>query len=75
MSDLLKIENIRKRNGDVKAFTLSNNFKRANHGKDVWGEVTIAIDSVSVERIWKDEVIGVLYIIGKEEWKKEKEVY
>jgi hypothetical protein len=71
MSDLLKIENIRKKNGDIKAFPLSSNLKRTNHGKDVWGEVTIAIDGVSVERIWNDEVIGVLYIIGREEWEKE----
>lgn len=73
MSDLLKLENIRKRNGDIKAFPLVSNIKSARHGKGTWGEVTIAIDSESVERIWGNDVVGVLYVAGKESWEKESE--
>lgn len=72
MSDLLKLEAIRKKNGDIKAFPLTSNLKSARHGKGVWGEVAIAIDAESVERIWNGDVIGVLYLVNKEEWEKQK---
>ena len=71
MSDFDKLNNIVKRNGDIKAFPLSNNLKTAKHGKNAWGEVSIAIDSQSVERIWANDVVGILYIVGKDEWNKE----
>jgi hypothetical protein len=73
MSDLLKLNNIVQRNGDIKAFPLSSNMKSASHGKSPWGEVTIAIDSESVERLWGNDAIGILYIVGRDEWKKESE--
>lgn len=73
MNDLLKLNNIVQRNGDIKAFPLSSNMKGARHGKGTWGEVTIAIDSMSVERLWSNDAIGILYIVGRDEWKKESE--
>lgn len=74
MSDLLKLNNIVQRNGDIKAFPLSSNIKSARHGKGPWGEVTIAIDNQSIERLWNGDAIGILYIVGIDEWKKESEV-
>lgn len=74
MSDLLKLNNIVQRNGDIKAFPLSSNMKSARHGKGSWGEVTIAIDGVSVERLWDNDAIGILYIVGRDELEKESEV-
>jgi len=71
MSDLLKLNNIVQRSGDIKAFPLSSNMKSAKHGKAPWGEVTIAIDSKSVERLWGNDVVGILYIIGRDEWERE----
>lgn len=71
MSDLLKLNNIVQRSGDIKAFPLSSNMKSAKHGKGPWGEVTIAIDGESVERLWGNDVVGILYIIGKDEWERE----
>jgi len=71
MSDLLKLNNIVQRSGDIKAFPLSSNMKSAKHGKGPWGEVTIAIDSESVERLWGNDVVGILYIIGRDEWERE----
>lgn len=71
MSDLLKLNNIAQRNGDIKAFPLSSNMKSAKHGKGSWGEITIAIDSESIKRLWSDDAIGILYIVGKDEWERE----
>ena len=34
---------------------------------------TSAIDSESVERLWGNDAIGILYIVGRDEWKKESE--
>lgn len=71
MSDLLKLEEITRRNGDIKAFPLSNNMKSIKFSKGAWGQVTVAIDGESVQRIIDDDVIGVLYIIGRDEWERE----
>ncbi len=71
MSDLLKLDAISKRNGDIKAFVIPGNLKSANHGKSIWGQVTIVIDAISVNRLMEDDVIGVLYIVGKDDWNKE----
>lgn len=71
MSDLLKLDEIRKRNGDIKAFPLDSNFIASKGGNGGWGEFTIAVDTTSVQRHFMGEVIGVLYIIGKDEWEKE----
>lgn len=73
MNDLLKLNNIVQRNGDIKAFPLSSNMKSASHGKSPWGEITIAIDSISVDRLLINDAIGILYIVGRDEWKKESE--
>jgi hypothetical protein len=71
MSDLLKLENIRLRNGDVKAFTLNTNLMEAHTGKNGWGYVKIAIDNNSVTRLALDQLVGILYLIGIDEWDKE----
>lgn len=71
MSNLLKLDNIAKRNGNIKAFTLDSNFKRGQIGKQGWGEITIAVDNQTIKDYANSELIGVLYITSKEEWEKE----
>lgn len=73
MSDLLKLDNISKRNGDIKAFPLSSNLKTGQTGRSDWGSVSIAVDNASVTGLLSERVIGILYIIGKDEWEKEEE--
>lgn len=72
MSDLLKLENIQKRNGDIKAFPLGSNLTTSKTSKNGWGEVSIAVDNESVLRLATDKVIGVLYIVGRDDWEIEK---
>jgi hypothetical protein len=71
MSDFLKLDEIRKANGDIKAFPLGSNLKGANSSKNGWGQVTIAVDNETVHRLITDDVVGILYVIGKEDWKKQ----
>lgn len=71
MSDLLKLNNIAERNGNIKAFTLDPNFKRGQIGNHGWGEMTIAVDNQTIKDYANSELIGVLYITSKEEWEKE----
>lgn len=70
-TDLIKLDNIQRRNGNIKAFILPNNFIGANTGKDGWGRITIAVDNATVADFFSDSVIGVLYVVGREEWAKE----
>ena len=72
MSDLLKLDNISKRNGDIRAFPLGSNIKAAQIGKQGWGEVTVAVNNPTVQDLFADKVIGILFIVGKDEWEKEK---
>jgi len=72
MSDLLKLDNIRKRNGDIKAFPLNTNLKNGRTLKDGWGEITVAIDNPTVLSLLADKEIGIVYITTREEWEKEK---
>lgn len=62
MNDFLKLNNISQRNGDIKAFPLSSNIKSARYGKGFWGEITIAVDSKSIEHLCNGDAIGILYI-------------
>jgi hypothetical protein len=71
MSDLLKLENIRLRDGDIKAFPISHNLMAANTGKGDWGYVKIAVDNVSVGGLALEQLTGILYLVNIEEWKKE----
>ena len=71
MSDLIKLDNIAKRNGDIVCATFGDNLKSVQAGKYGWGEVVIAVDNKTIDRIIKDEMVGVLYIASKEEWEKE----
>jgi len=71
MSDLIKLNNIVERNGDIKAFTLCSNMMDFGKNKTSWGYVKIAIDRDSVNRIMSDDLIGVLYVVSREEWEKE----
>lgn len=73
MNDFVKLGNIAKRNGDIKAFNASTNFISSKSGKNGWGEITIAIDNASVQNLFMDNAIGILYIVSKDEWKKESE--
>jgi len=72
MSDLLKLNNIQKRNGDIKAFPLSSNLQSGRTGKQGWGSISIAVNNSSVTGLLSERVIGILYIISKDEWEKEK---
>lgn len=73
MSDLIKLENIRKRNGDIRAFATSTNMIEAKSGKDGWGHIKIAINNQSVHELFNDDLIGILYLIHRDEWNKESE--
>lgn len=73
MSDLIKLNNIVQRNGDIKAFNLSTNMISANTHKGYWGKIEIAIDTESLYRLMNDDAIGVLYITTKDEWNLTKE--
>lgn len=72
VSDLQKLDNIGKRNGNIKAFTISSNMISANTGKDNWGKIEIAIDNESVFNLFDNRLVGVLYLTTMEEWKKEQ---
>ena len=75
MSDLLKLNNIVQRNGDIKAFPiLSNLIEIRLNGKGAWGQVTVAVDNATVKKIENNEAIGMLYVFSREEWEKEKGV-
>lgn len=71
MSDLLKLENIRLRNGDIKAFPVSSNMIESYTGKQGWGHIKIAIDNASVGNLLLGNVTCILYLVSKEEWEKE----
>lgn len=73
MSDLIKLDAISKRNGDIKSFPVSSNFISSKSGKDGWGEIAIAIDNASVQNLFMGNAIGILYIVSKDEWEKESE--
>lgn len=70
-TDLIKLDNIQRRNGNIKAFILPNNFVEANTGKDGWGRLTVAVDNATVADFFSDSVIGVLYVVSREDWAKE----
>lgn len=71
MSDLLKLENIRLRDGDIKAFPISHNLIEANTGKNGWGYVKIAVDNNSIGGLVLEQLTGILYLVNIEEWRKE----
>ena len=75
MSDLLKLENIRKRDGDIKAFPLASNLIRSSTRSDGWGQVVIAVDNESIGRLFADQMVGVLYLVGTDSWENEKEQF
>jgi len=70
-SDFIRMNEIQKRNGDIKAFPVITNIISANAGKNNWGKIEMAIDNESVHRIMNNDVIGVLYIISRKEWTEE----
>jgi hypothetical protein len=72
VTDLLKLNNIVKRNGDIKAFPLQTNMIEAHTGKNGWGRLIIAIDNNSIVRMLDNQIIGVLFVFGKDEWEAEK---
>ena len=73
MNDFLTLDAIAKRNGKIKAFVVPGNLKSAlKSSKGQWGEVTIAVDNESVINLLNDNVIGILYLVTREEWEKEK---
>ena len=73
MSDLIKLDNISKRNGHIRAYPISHNLKRMNIGANGWGEVVIAVDNSMIMQLMKNESVGGLFITTKEEWEKEVE--
>lgn len=71
MSDLIKLDNISKRNGDIRAYPISHNLKRMNIGANGWGEVVIAVDNQMIRQLMESDWVGGLFITTKEEWEKE----
>ena len=72
MSDLIKLDKIAKRNGDIKCAVLSDNFISAQTGKNGFGQLTIAVDNKTISRIIQEkDILGVMYFVGKESWNKE----
>lgn len=73
MSDLLTLEAIRKRNGDIKAFPIAHNFISADTGKNGWGNVKIAVDNATIiEMGVNQKYTGILYLVSNDEWQAEK---
>ena len=73
MSDLIKLDNISKRNGHIRAYPINHNLKRMNIGANGWGEVVIAVDNQIVRQLMESDWVGGLFITTKEEWEKEVE--
>ena len=71
MSDLIKLDNISKRNGHIRAYPISHNLKRMNIGANGWGEVVIAVDNQIIRQLMESDWVGGLFITTKEEWEKE----
>lgn len=72
MSDLLKLENIRKRNGDIKSYPIASNMTDAQTGARGWGYIKIAVDNATInEMAINDKYTGILYLVSNDEWKKE----
>ena len=73
MSDLLKLEAIRKRNGDIKAFPIAHNFISADTGKNGWGNVKIAVDNETIIQMGVNQkYTGILYLVSNADWKAEQ---
>jgi hypothetical protein len=73
VSDFSTLDAISKRNGNIKGFVVPGNLKSAlKSSKGQWGEVTIAVDNESVINLLNDNVIGILCLVTREEWEKEK---
>jgi hypothetical protein len=73
VSDLLKLENIRKRDGDIRGFPVPVNMMEAQTGRKGWGWIKIAINNESVQDLFADKLTGILYLVSNEEWEKERE--
>lgn len=69
MSDLIKLDNIAKRSGDIRFYPVTSNLKRSQTGKDGFGEVVIAVDNETIMRL--DEMLGGIYLVSKREWEIE----
>lgn len=54
------------RNLDVMALPLSTNFKRANTGRDGWGEITVAVPNRVIANL--DNYIGSLYLANRKQY-------
>ena len=63
MSDLLKLNNIVQRNGD-KGISAVKQYEKPRHGRPMG--VTNAM-TASVERLWGNDAIRILYIVGRDE--------
>lgn len=70
MSDLMAMDAISKKGGDIKAFPVGSNIKRCQTGADGWGEITIAVDNRTILQI--GDYVGALYLVNREEFEKEK---
>jgi hypothetical protein len=68
MSDLKALENIRIKNGDIRAFPISSNMIEANTGKDGWGHIKIAINNQSVGELFTEKLTGILYLVDVDEF-------
>lgn len=72
MSDLIKLNNIVAKNGDIKAFPISSNMIEAQTGKNGWGYVKIAVNNESINKILLEKYTGILYLVSIEEFNNER---
>ena len=68
VSALLVLNEMGTRNEDVQAFPLSTNLKRAQTGKDGWGEITIAVSNHVITNI--NKYVGALYMANLEQYSR-----
>jgi hypothetical protein len=65
-SDLITLDKMSIDNKKVFALPVSSNFKRANMGKNGWGEIVLAIPNETIMNL--DNYIGALYLADKKEF-------
>ena len=71
MSDLIILDRLATENKDVLCFPIDTNFKRANIGKNGWGEITIAVSNDFIANI--NNYVGALYLANKDQFREYKE--
>jgi hypothetical protein len=69
-NDLIALDKMARDNKKIFLLSISTNLKRANTGKDGWGEVVLAIPNETIMNL--DNYVGGLYLADKEEFAEYK---